>query len=92
MVFDLMYLDRRELCHRPLRERRARLEDLVAGNGLVFAVRRLSPNGLDAWDQVLERQYEGYVAKNEASPYQPGATRLWLKVKRPGWAEGRRWQ
>jgi ATP-dependent DNA ligase len=30
---------------------------------------------------MLERGYEGYVAKDEASVYEGGATRRWLKVK-----------
>jgi hypothetical protein len=42
---------------------------------LVFPVRRLAPNGLEAWKQVVERGYEGYVAKDEASAYEGGATR-----------------
>jgi ATP-dependent DNA ligase len=47
----------------------------------VFLVRRLAPDGLEAWKQVIERGYEGYVAKDEASAYEAGATRRWLKVK-----------
>ena len=47
----------------------------------MFPVRRLGPNGLAAWAQVIERGYEGYVAKDEASPYEGGPTRRWLKVK-----------
>jgi hypothetical protein len=35
--------------------------------------------------QVIERGYEGYVAKDEASPYEGGPARRWLKVKVPGW-------
>jgi hypothetical protein len=31
--------------------------------------------------------YEGYVAKDEASPYIGGITRAWLKVKVPGWTD-----
>jgi ATP-dependent DNA ligase len=58
-----------------------RLEDVVAGSELVFPVRRLAPDGLEAWKQVAERCYEGYVAKDEASVYEGGATRRWLKVK-----------
>jgi hypothetical protein len=34
--------------------------------------------------QVLERGYEGLVAKDEASVYAGGVTRSWLKVKVPG--------
>lgn len=38
-AFDLLYFDRRDLTGRPLRDRRARLEDVVAGSELVFPVR-----------------------------------------------------
>jgi ATP-dependent DNA ligase len=51
----------------------------------VFPVRRLAPDRLEAWKQVLERGYEGYVAKDEASVYKGGATRRWLKVKQTDW-------
>jgi ATP-dependent DNA ligase len=54
---------------------------------------RLVANGLDAWAQVLERGYEGYVAKDEASAYEDGPTWRWLKVKQRGWTvEEDRWQ
>ena len=66
---------------RPLAHRRVRLEAVVAGSELVFPVRRLAPDGLAAWKQVIERGYEGYVAKDEASAYEGGTTRRWLKVK-----------
>ncbi len=82
---DLLYHDRRDLTSRPLRGRRARLEDVVAGSELMFPVRRLAADGLEAWRQVVERGYEGLVAKDEASVYEGGPTRRWLKVKVPGW-------
>ena len=63
MTFDLLYRDRRDPTGRPLHDRRARLEDVVAVSELVHPVRRLAPNGLEAWKQVVERGYEGYVAK-----------------------------
>jgi ATP-dependent DNA ligase len=65
-------------------ERRQRLKELVAGHN--FPVRRLAANGLEAWTQVVERGYEGYVAKDEASLYEGGPTRRWLKVKQKDWA------
>jgi hypothetical protein len=37
-------------------------------------VRRLASDGLKAWAQVIERGYEGYVAKDEASVYEGGAS------------------
>jgi ATP-dependent DNA ligase len=59
----------------------------------VLPVRRLAGDGLEAWEQVLERGYEGYVAKDEASAYEGGRTRCWLKVKQPGWTLSEdRWQ
>jgi ATP-dependent DNA ligase len=40
-----MYHERRDLIGRPLRQRRARLQDVVAGGDPVFPVRRLAPGG-----------------------------------------------
>jgi ATP-dependent DNA ligase len=55
-------------------------------------VRRLAPNGREAWKQVVERGFEGYVAKDEASACEGGATRRWLKVKQKAWTvEEDRW-
>jgi bifunctional non-homologous end joining protein LigD len=93
MAFDLLYHERRDLIGRPLRDRRAPLEDVVANNDLVFPVRRLAPDGLQAWKQVVERGYEGYVARDERSVYEGGATRRWVKVKQRNWTlEEDRWQ
>src|SRR5215510_5707505 len=87
MAFDLLYRDQRDITSEPLRDRRARLEDVVVGSELIFAVRRLAPDGLEAWEQVVERGHEGFVAKDETSVYEGGATRRWLKVKQRGWAD-----
>jgi ATP-dependent DNA ligase len=39
------------------------------------------------------RGYEGLVAKEEASLYEAGPTRRWLKVKEKGWTDGQdRWK
>ncbi len=70
MAFDVLYLNGRDVTARPLRDRRARLDDVAAGSKLVFPVRRFAPDGLEAWKQVVERGYEGYVAKDEASAYE----------------------
>src|SRR5215510_6767613 len=67
MVFDLLHQDGRELTGQPLRDRRARLEDVVADNDLVLPVRRLAQNGFEAWSEVIARDCEGYVAKDETS-------------------------
>ena len=87
MVFDLLYRAGRDLTQLALRDRQARLEELVAGRERIFPVRRLASNGLEAWGQALGAGFEGYVAKDEASPYVGGPTRSWLKVKVPGWTD-----
>ncbi len=93
IVFDLLHRDGRDLIGHPLRERRARMEDVVADNDMVLPVRRLAADGLKAWAQVIKREYEGYVAKAEASLYEPGPTRRWLKVKHRDWTVAEdRWQ
>jgi hypothetical protein len=42
---------------------------LVLDADMVLPARRLAVDGLEAWAQVLERGYEGMVAKDEVSPY-----------------------
>ena len=38
--------------------------------------------------RVVERRHEGYVAKDEASAYEGGPTKRWLKVKQKDWTVG----
>lgn len=75
----VLYRGGRDIAARSLRDRRPS-GGRLAGRELVFPVRR--PGGLG---HVIERGYEGYVAKDEASAYEGGPTRRWLKVKVPGW-------
>jgi bifunctional non-homologous end joining protein LigD len=93
MAFDLLHQEGRELTGRPLRDRRAQLENAIAGSDLVLPVRRLAKNGFEAWAEVIAHDYEGLVAKEETSLYEAGPTRLWLKVKQHGWTDAEdRWQ
>src|SRR5215831_13840119 len=77
MAFDCLYLEGRDLRRLPLRERRTELERVVDNDHrLIFPARRLAPNGLEAWKEVLERGYEGLVGKDESAPYRGGRTLL----------------
>jgi bifunctional non-homologous end joining protein LigD len=87
IAFDVLHREGEDLSARPLRERRQILEELLVDTSMIFPARRLAPNGLEAWAQVLERGYEGMVGKDETSPYIGGITRSWLKVKVPGWTD-----
>ena len=43
----------------------------------------------EAWSEVIARDYEGLVAKDEASLYEAGPTRRWQR----GWTDAEdRWQ
>lgn len=83
-IFDLLYLDGRDLRRHPLRQRRAALESWAAawGEGRLL----LSPAGVGQgrrlFEAVRERGLEGVMAKALESPYREGRrTPEWLKVK-----------
>ena len=61
---------------------------MLNGQDVLLPARRLADDGLKAWAQVIERGYEGLVAKDPASPYCGGRTVSWLKVKMPNYGEG----
>ena len=74
-------------------DRCAQLENVVAHSEFVLPARRLASNGFEAWAEVIAHDFEGLVAKEEASLYEAGPTRRWLKVKQKGWTvEEDRWQ
>jgi bifunctional non-homologous end joining protein LigD len=90
MVFDVLELGGRDLRGEPLKGRRRVLQKLVGGHGMIFPVRRLSQDGLKAWEEAVARGYEGMVAKDPESLYVPGRTLKWLKVKQKDYREGER--
>jgi bifunctional non-homologous end joining protein LigD len=82
MAFDCLQLDKGDLRSQTLRVRRERLEHVLDGApAVLLPVRRLSDDGLKAWQEVLQHGYEGLVAKDPASSYVGGRTLKWLKVK-----------
>jgi len=90
MAFDCLWLADRDLREQDLNSRQEELERLLAYQEMLLPERRLADDGLKAWAQVVERGYEGLVAKNQASPYRGGRTMAWLKVKVPHYREGER--
>lgn len=90
VAFDCLYARGKNLMGLPLKRRRAVLEKEVHGAaGPVMVARRLAENGLEAWQEVVARGWEGLIAKDSASLYEPGVrTPSWIKVKhkiRIGW-------
>jgi len=82
-VFDCLEQEGAALLGRPLAERRRALEALVPPRrGALMRARRLPSNGLSAYRIAQRRDWEGIIAKDAASPYEPGRrARSWLKVK-----------
>jgi DNA ligase D-like protein (predicted ligase) len=82
-IFDCLGRDGATWLDRPLRERRTAVEEMVPDRGeLLMRARRLPMDGLAAYHAAARKGWEGIVAKDEASPYEPGRrSRSWLKVK-----------
>jgi bifunctional non-homologous end joining protein LigD len=81
-VFDLLERDGAALLKRPLSERRTALEDIVTDRGVLRLSRRMGKNGKAAYATARKKGWEGIIAKDQTSVYQPGSrSRYWLKVK-----------
>ncbi|HWV72994.1 MAG TPA: DNA ligase D [Pseudosphingobacterium sp.] len=94
-VFDLLWLDGQDLREFPLFERKDLLRKLIAGKG-VFRFSESFDDGPALYQQMLESNLEGIVAKRKDSHYVEGDRGYsWLKTptrKRQefvigGWAE-----
>lgn len=90
VAFDCLFARGKELFREPLHRRRAILDkELARAEGPLLVARRLAPDGFEAWNEVKAHGWEGLIAKENVSIYEPGArTRSWIKVKykvRVGW-------
>lgn len=92
-AFDLLVHDGVDIMALPLVERKARLAQLLGGLDGILVVSELPAEAELFGQAVLPLKLEGFVAKRRDSPYLPGiVSRDWLKIKRPGWQEGRSWR
>ncbi len=82
-VFDCLELNGERILNSPLHQRRKSVETLVPANhGILMLARRLSPNGFDAFKTAKAKGWEGIIAKDDSSCYEPGKrSRNWLKIK-----------
>jgi bifunctional non-homologous end joining protein LigD len=82
-IFDVLVRGGRSLMPRPLRDRRAELERALAGRtDPIFISRRMVRDGKEAYREAKRLGWEGIIAKDEGSPYEPGVrSRYWRKVK-----------
>lgn len=83
-VFDLLSLDGKDWRKRPLKERRAKLAELMAKKGisnfLVYAD-YVEGSGPEFFAQACGARLEGIMSKRADAPYRSGRNKAWLKIK-----------
>ena len=81
-VFDLLYLDGRDLRRKTLLERKAALKKILPKSRLLLYSEHLVGEGIAAFNRAKRAQEEGVIAKLVSGLYHSGLrTREWLKIK-----------
>lgn len=81
-VFDLLFLDGKDLRELPLKRRKALLAPLLKGNTDIRLSEHVEERGIAFFKAAVKQGLEGIMAKNGASPYREGVRGLdWLKIK-----------
>jgi bifunctional non-homologous end joining protein LigD len=82
-VFDLLYLGGYDLTGVALEQRKASLQQLVAGarGGAIRYSDHVVGQGKEVFENACRMGMEGIVSKRRDMPHTPGRTRGWLKVK-----------
>jgi bifunctional non-homologous end joining protein LigD len=83
-AFDLLELDGEDLRREPIEVRKATLKGLLrrAHPGMAFN-RHFEVDGTIVYEQACTLGCEGIVSKRLGSPYRPGRTDCWVKIKNP---------
>jgi ATP-dependent DNA ligase len=77
-VFDLMWLDGRDVMPLPLVERRALLDRVPLAPPLEHVPLLDDPR---PWERACEEGWEGVIAKRRDSIYEPRRSKAWVKMK-----------
>jgi bifunctional non-homologous end joining protein LigD len=81
-VFDLLYLDGKDLTSLPLMERKQLLKGLVHDLPNVRYSDHIEHNGIAFYEAARQQGLEGIMAKQADSPYRADVrTEYWLKIK-----------
>ncbi len=81
-LFDVLWLEGEDLRRKPYLERRKILEKLCAkAPAGIEASRILKMSGEAAMKEARDGGWEGIIAKNNASIYEPRRSKSWLKLK-----------
>lgn len=81
-VFDLLWLDGKDLRDEPLHKRQSALKSIVPANGIIRLSESFDVNGNEFYESARRTGLEGIIAKRTDSKYHAGArTTDWLKIK-----------
>jgi DNA ligase D-like protein (predicted ligase) len=80
-VFDLIYLEGRDLQMMPLIERKAYLKQNIIFNQKIVYTKHYWKYGLKYYSIACKKKWEGIIAKNAYSNYQHHRSKDWLKFK-----------
>ena len=82
-LFDILYLDGRDLTALPLLERKAELKKILEKKKLrnIFYSEHFDFQGEKFFKKLCHLNYEGLVSKLTNQPYKPGRGKDWLKSK-----------
>ena len=82
-LFDLLMIDGEDWTHRPLEERKRRLEQLLEKiKAPLFFSRNLPGSTKAIWQQIEKQRLEGIIAKRRDSAYEAGRrSGAWAKIK-----------
>jgi len=82
-VFDVLYLNGRDLRRLPFSARRPLLEELFAGHdaGHVRLSKVFEADGQSVFESARKLGLEGIIAKHRDAPYSSLRTKTWLKIK-----------
>lgn len=80
-VFDLLYLDGRDLRAEPLRERKRLLKSIIRVNDFMKYSDEVIERGNELYEQAIRAGLEGIIAKRLDSPYLEKRTTYWQKIK-----------
>jgi len=81
-VFDLLWMNGKDLMQLPLNERRILLKQIVPENSIIRLSENFEVSGIEFFETAKKMGLEGIMAKKSDSLYSPGnRSKEWLKIK-----------